>query len=380
MSLNRPLVPALIALAGTALFVVLRLASVGGASRFVVAGDTLSDPLRVPAGLPVLRSSSGYDGQAFYRLALDPFTRVRSAYGITLDTPPYRQQRIGYPLTAWAISGGGDPRALPWVLIGINIAAMAAIGFIGALLARAFDRHAMWGLIFVAHPGFVVSVARDLSEPMAAAWMLAGLLLLRRSRSTGAALALTAAVLTRETTAIVPIGLAVSWLIQRVGSRRERRPAREFLIPLAAFAAWETILTAWWGQVPFTSNRNATQAPLVGLVRHIRSVFAHPTADSVTSLFEIAFFIGIVVVACAILRSENVRSYERWAFMAALVSAALLSANVWFDHAHFLRALTEVYLLGATIILAGWTSELNVFGAATGAFVGSVAAIFARKL
>jgi len=95
-------------------------------SRFVLAGEALSDPVRVPSGLYVIRNSSGYDGQAFYRLALDPLTQKKVDRGITLDTPSYRQQRVAYPAIAWLASGGGDATRVPWALILINIVAVGA--------------------------------------------------------------------------------------------------------------------------------------------------------------------------------------------------------------------------------------------------------------
>lgn len=380
---DSPFAPMIVSLVAIVFFVLLRLAHLGGdPSRFVVAGEALSDPTRVPRSLYVIRNSSGYDGQAFYRLALDPFTRARTDFGITLDTPPYRQQRIGYPLAAWVLSGGGSPRALAWSLIWINVAAFAWIGFAGGALARAAGRHAMWGLVFTAHSGFVVSVARDLSEPLAAALMLTGLFLLRRSRATAAALALTGAVLTRETTAVVPIGLAAAWLIDTVVPRRRprRRPMREFLFPLGVLGAWQLLLTSWWGQIPFTSNKNASTAPFLGLVRHLRYVFDFPSTDSVSQLLEIGVIVLVLTAAVVVIRSDKVLSHERWALLAAGVNASLLSASVWIDHAHFLRALTEVYLLAALVLIVVRPRVTKPLFVLALLLASSVAGTFVRNL
>src|SRR5690349_10412414 len=88
-------------------------------SRFVVAGAGV-DAREVPPGLTVRSDIGGYDGVAFYRLAVNPFTRAKKAYGITLDNPPYRQQRIGYPLLVW-IASLGNARAVPLMLVMINL-------------------------------------------------------------------------------------------------------------------------------------------------------------------------------------------------------------------------------------------------------------------
>src|SRR4051812_48413098 len=66
-------------------------------SSFIVAGDRYCDASRVPRGLTVLKASDGFDGQFYYRLALNPFTSQREEFGITLDAPALRHQRVLYP-------------------------------------------------------------------------------------------------------------------------------------------------------------------------------------------------------------------------------------------------------------------------------------------
>ena len=85
-------------------------------SSFVVAGDRYSDPSRVPQSLTVLKDSAGFDGQFYYRLALNPFTSQPTEFGITLDAPPLRHQRILYPLLSSVLSLGNH-NLLPAVMI-----------------------------------------------------------------------------------------------------------------------------------------------------------------------------------------------------------------------------------------------------------------------
>ena len=88
-------------------FVLLRLRAHGyDPSYFVTAGDQFVDVARAPGSLSILKNSSGYDGQFYYRLALDPFTGRQTDFGITLDLPETRQSRIVYPLLVWLLSPG----------------------------------------------------------------------------------------------------------------------------------------------------------------------------------------------------------------------------------------------------------------------------------
>lgn len=68
--------------------------SQGDPSAFIIAGDVFIDPSQAPASLLIRQGKSGYDGQFYYRLALDPFNTQPVDYGIHFDLPAYRQQRV----------------------------------------------------------------------------------------------------------------------------------------------------------------------------------------------------------------------------------------------------------------------------------------------
>jgi hypothetical protein len=127
-----------------------------------------SDPLafaylgtRFSAGDP--SGSDGYDGQFNYYIARDPDPARVAPF---LDAPAYRYQHILYPLLARALALG-RPDAIPWTLIGINLACLVAITFLaGGLLAR--HGSGRWGgLIFGLWAGLLGAVRLDLSEPLA---------------------------------------------------------------------------------------------------------------------------------------------------------------------------------------------------------------------
>src|SRR5690242_7968565 len=112
-----------------------------------MAGHTYTHRSQLPPGL--LRvPSAGYDGQFYYRLALDPFNWHRTAFGITMDQS-YRYTRIGYPVLAWIFSLG-QHQLVPVVLVVLNLFAVAAMAMLGGMFARDAGRHALWGLALVA--------------------------------------------------------------------------------------------------------------------------------------------------------------------------------------------------------------------------------------
>src|SRR6476646_4375370 len=62
---------------------------------------------------------TGYDGQFFYFMALDP--RHSPSY---MDEPTYRYSRVVYPFLVRAVTLG-RPAAIPWGLLLVNLAAVA---------------------------------------------------------------------------------------------------------------------------------------------------------------------------------------------------------------------------------------------------------------
>ena len=184
-----------------------------------MAGHTYTHRAQLPRGL-LLVPSAGYDGQFYYRLALDPVNWDKTAFGITMDQS-YRYTRIGYPILAWLVSLG-QHQLVPVALVAINLVAVAAMAYLGAMFARDAGRHALWGLAFAAYFGLVISVGRDTAEPLAEACMLGGLLAYRRNRPLLATAAFAVGAITRETILLAPAAIAVTRLVAM--ARRRARP------------------------------------------------------------------------------------------------------------------------------------------------------------
>ena len=118
--LNRPLVPGIIAFLGWLGFALARwqIWAKGHLSLFIMAGHTFTHRAQLPRGL-LLVPSAGYDGQFYYRLALNPVNWSKTAYGITMDQS-YRYTRIGYPILAWLVSLG-QHQLVPVAMVVINL-------------------------------------------------------------------------------------------------------------------------------------------------------------------------------------------------------------------------------------------------------------------
>ena len=344
-------------------FVVARLEVVahGDITRFIDVGSTFANRRAVPRGVTIV-PGSGYDGEFYYRLALDPLDLHRRADGITMDNA-YRVQRITYSALAWLL-GAGQASAIPYTLVAVNVAALGALAWFGGLLARDCGRLAAWGLLLPGYFGFLFSIGRDLTEVCEACFVVAGLLCLRRGRPVLAGASFTAAVLSRETALVVVAGVAVVALADL--ARARRRPGGAdvaWVLPIAACVVWQLVGWVQYGSIPFRSDSENNLAPpfasMIGALGHYASEL--PSEHALIWLAQLGVLAFVVVSAATVLRSSRATTAEKWGFVLALALVLCISRNLWYSHADF-RGFEDLYVL-ATVVLLGSERRLRVVGA-----------------
>jgi hypothetical protein len=408
--LDRPLATAAAALAGWAGFVLARwrIWANGNISLFVMSGvSKYSHPaaMRPPIGhVPLM----GYDGQFYYRLAIDPFNWGHRAYGITMDHA-YRYTRLGYPLLAW-LASLGHAGSLPTVLVLINLVSMATIGWLGGVLARDAGRHALWGLLLAGYYGTAISVGRDTAEPLADALMLAALLALRRDRRALACALVTGAVVTDETILVLPAALAAARLCTVLGWRRPPRPeavprpasgpasrlvtalvtalasaprralsgvGRTDLVWLVPGCAWlalqgvEHLAVTWQTGASADVSRNLGlpfQGMEWGLRADVRGMSWSRLGMYDINLIELASLGAVVLAGFCVLRSTMAPRWERLALGGfVLVEMVLATWQFWGSTFGDGRAYVDCYLLAIVVLLATPSAPSAPAGEADGA-------------
>ena len=359
--LDRPLVPGVIAFLGWLGFALARwqIWAKGHLSLFIMAGHVYTHRAQLPRGL-LLVPSAGYDGQFYYRLAMDPFNWHATAFGITMDQS-YRYTRIGYPVLAWIFSLG-QHQLVPVVLVVLNLLGVAAMAMLGGMLARESGRHALWGLAFAAYFGLVISVGRDTAEPLAEACMLGGLLAYRRGSTPMYLLAtalFTYGAITRETILFVPAAIAVTRLIAI--ARRRATPGLAdltWVVPAAGYGLVEVAVHfVVKGEFPLLANssRNLT-VPFTALVDALKYNAAHINTAHLSpidiAMLEYATLAIFILAGLAVLAVTTAPAHERLAFVFFVLQLGLLSSQIWTSTFGEGRSLIEPYLMALVLLVA----------------------------
>jgi hypothetical protein len=329
---SNPVVPAIAGLLLAVAVVGLHFEALGAdPSVFVRAAPPLADPLRVPSSLHTMNADQAYDGQFFYRLAVDPLL-VRDV-GITVDGPSYRQQRLLYPLLAGALSLGQEAW-VPWLLIVVNVAGLAILGFLGASYAVAIKRDAWWGIALPLYVGFTYTLTRDLSEIVAACLLIATLLAVQRKQIVVAIAMMGLAVLARETAVVLAAALLAAWFWDR-----RKNPSSDRLsiglagrAGLACFVATQTMLWLMWGGLPAVVDGGNLTLPFWGPLRYL-------ITTGPLGWLEFAWFVILVALAMS---SSSAPLHLRFGLTGFLV---VLSVIRWNGDATWLRGASEATLL-----------------------------------
>lgn len=354
------------AVSGAFALVHLLVAAKGNLSAFILVGAGHGNRSRLPADITVYRE--GYDGQFYYRLALDPLRWSHSAFGITFDSS-YRIARISYPVLAWLLAAGHHG-AVPATLVIANVLAFGVLTGLACALAGDMGRHPAWGLLFSAYWGFLWTIARDLTELVAAAALVGALLAIRRHCPVLAAVSLSIGVLGRETLLVFVAAIAVTRLVAWVGSRtvapegtsagvdhplllgRPGIPDVVWIVPTLVFAAWEVAVERTVGTFPVlasaSSNRGAPFTGIVHAVGHYAALL--PNHAALTWFGELAVLAVVALSAAFAFPRSRALLHEKLAWIGYVVLSLSLSDNIWLGDVGF-RSLNEVFLFSVILLL-----------------------------
>jgi hypothetical protein len=321
-------------------------------SYFISIGDRyIIEPENVPDNVSILPDSSGYDGQFYYQLGLNPFQPQPVNGGLSISNGPYRHQRIVYPVLAWLFSFG-NPDLLPAALLLVNYLALIVLGWLGAQYARLHQRHALWGVLVALYPGFLFSLTRDLTEILGVMFLLAGIIRLGQSSGNiGPTILFTLAIFTRETSFLAVVALAIAFILSKT---YRRWPV--VIIPLTSFALWQIALWSKWGQFPILAGQQNIGIPGQGLTTFIRSLERTNFMHQVWML-ELGLVVMFAAAAAYSLCTTKGTLHHILIWLGYGVLVLSLTRHVWIEDLAYMRAISEFFLFSLLFVIAGLPSR-----------------------
>jgi hypothetical protein len=324
---------------------------------FIMVGNVFYDQSYAPEHL-IARSRTGYDGQFYYRLALHPLSNERTAYGIHIDNPSYRAQRILYPMLVHLLALG-RVNWVPWSMIVVNYLAICGLALSSALLAQRFEVSILYGLALPLLPSVLLGFARDLPDPLAISLMVFALLLLHTGRIKSAASVLTLAVLARETTVVLAGALFIHGLRRSIRKQSALSDTVAMLLPIATYALVQCWMFQRWREFPFVTGRwNLSGYPLRSMARFVgRQVHLLDTPSIALFLYrlftlsEFLFFGEIVLLASLSFKGSAGDSGIRLGWLFYLVLATFFSNYIWVEDWAYMRGCEELLVLSLVILL-----------------------------
>jgi hypothetical protein len=269
---------------------------------------------------------NAYDGQFYWGIAIDPL--ARGYIHQRFDNASYR---YGHPLLGWIgwLLSGDNARSVPAALIAACLASMFAAGAAAARLGQVLGGSGWQGLFVALNPGIIVAATHDMTEPLSAALMFAGLIAYFRGRRGVAAVWFALLILSKEQFALVPAGVAL-WDIFRSSHRLKNAAILgASILPAAGWWIYARLQLGNW----FVSDYSVFGAPLAGWKRTL--------TDAGVWSYSSRYY--------QFLTGE--------AMLPVLVSLLGLLALAWLRALRLRSPVDVVYLLlGALIVCLGWAS------------------------
>jgi hypothetical protein len=338
------------------------------ASYFITAGSDFVDKTETRTPIAV-QAGQGYDGQFFYRYALNPFDLGSNKYGVTVDHPGYRAQRIGYPVLTYLLSFGGTPVLVPWAMILINILAFVGIFFFTDRLIAHLQVNTRYTLLPLLLFGLYMSVSRDLAEVTELCFFTGCIYALQRGRGALFAIFATLTILCRETSLIALLPVSICLFLAR--KRENGIPLAYIAVPFLVFAAWKGFL---YTQLPSlgesAAGYHSLGIPFKGLVD---GFLANADFSSSKNTWQFIFWTAYILwtailvakvlptISMAVIKKLDTIAMLQVIYLTWLIFAVSFSSIIYVDDWGFMRVFSMWNLVGMLILVASGRNLGKVF-------------------
>lgn len=339
-------------------------------SVFIVAGRNFVDESKLPDNIQIF-GNRGYDGQLYYKIALDLFSETyREERPDKIS--PYRKQRILYPLLAGIISFS-KPEMLSIVMIVINCLFLLGVWFIFFSYCKRNEINLLYSILPLLYSGFHMSIGRDLAEPGEAFFILGMLYFITHKKTILFCIFSTLAFFTKETTLIFVLPLTFLLILNKY--RREALKLKNIALlisPYIIFSVWKLHLFCQFGKkaiLPGTSNLGP---PFLGFFKGISRYFNDISVENslvfLIAFLHLAWLIWLILLVFSSLRrslrfssrsksGHNVNSvedqyYPMIAWASWLFFSLFLSEKIYEDIWSYVRIFTSFVTISFFILIS----------------------------
>ncbi|MEN3013092.1 MAG: hypothetical protein ABDH23_00535 [Endomicrobiia bacterium] len=324
-------------------------------SYFINAGEIFCDTKRIPKNLVVVKKS-GYDGQFYYRFSLNPFTSKLTEFGITLDAPPYRHQRIVYPFLVWLLSFGGNFELVPAVMIIVNLFFIFGFSFMVAEYLKFLGYSWIEVVLFSLQPGFILSLSRNLTEIVGSFFLVSFFVFFKKNKFFLAKVFLILGLLSKETLLVVPVvGILISiyfYFRKKINKNYFLAVVRVFIISSIVWFLWQIILFFNWGKFSFYYGRDNFGMPFSGIYTYLTnlSIFKDTYFLGFALILVFVFFVSLgVIFSFRFVKKNFVDSLIKFVWVGYLLELIFASHKLW-DNVNPLRVFLEFFILSFMIL------------------------------
>lgn len=238
---------------------------------------------------------TGYDGQFFYLIALNPWDI--SNIDNLINMPVWRYQRIIYPFAGYLFSGLGRPALLPFVLPLINLVAILASCFFLIEILKIYGIKPYFCLFYGLFAGIFFPFLYNLAEILAYFFVIVSLYLFLKNRIFRSVIFLSLAALTKEVTLFVAAGFIIYFLIGQKDNFLKK--IFYYSLPIVFFSIWWVFLHLIFSKSGFLSSADFNIGlPFAGLIIKLKLLLTQPAfyifADGLFYLLII--FSGIYII------------------------------------------------------------------------------------
>ena len=290
---------------------------------------------------------------------------------LAYDNPPYRKQRILYPLIASSLALG-QPGAIPATLILVNAVSIFLIWFLCFNLCKYCQANPYYSLLPILYGGLHIALGRDLAEPLETAIVVALLASVFHTPRVSVRFSLLAslAFLTKETTILFVLPVSAYLLVKHFWERTLRIYTLFLLaLPYTLFLAWKVTISLQLGAKSILQGTSNFTYPFFGVVsglaRHLSEKNYPSLPAGGTPSHEFHSFI---------LRFIPDFSLLHLAMAGAILVASVYLAHILWTTALILITFNKNGVLRHThnLVYVAWTSWLSVSIFFSGKIYGDV--------